>query len=177
MAKFEAAPSLGDPVYRTPLVLDGVTEIPVFMEWPNLEEFPDRLFPAIVITGQFAPDRRRLESVVLDRYENLDVVNFTKDVLPDPEPYTATYQITLLARNVRTLRSMEDQVADVILIHDTITANGEPWVCWRTQDTIGPVYDKDQKVYASTFTIEVEFVHLPAIARGTIPYVDSVTVQ
>lgn len=175
LAKLEATLSGGN--YKTSLITFSGNPVDVFLEYPDINSMLDRKFPAIAIeANSFSIDRKRMESYVWNRKVNTSGNLY--NILPDPEPYTATYTIHAFSRSQKVHRQLDAALSSIFLSNDVITANNIEWECRRYNETIQNEYIKDQTVYHTMFFVDVDFVFLPTNARFTdIPEVEELQVQ
>lgn len=164
-----AATATGNAPYKSAKITVGGKPVAIFIERPDIEHFPDRIFPAITFEFDYMIDHERRESYVGSRrtLSNDPVPIATQ--YPDGEPYKAMVRASLQVRNAQQLRELEQGFIDCFRISDyIIDPNGLDWWIFRDEKGTVPLYDPDQKTYLKIYMMEIDFVYLPKVATAQV---------
>jgi len=132
--------------------------VPVFVDYPDLEEAPERRFPSISVLFQgMVPDTELYDSD-MDRVVDVDF-NTTPPTFVMrrmAEYYDITYEVTSYSLSAWEDRELTRWVESRLLPRDSIEVNGDAYHVFRESFTVSDSVDVDTVIYEKTWTFSIK---------------------
>jgi len=137
---------------------ERLNAVPVFLDYPDLEESPERRFPSIsVMFKNMTPDTQLYDSD-MDRVERVDYSTSPPTFVMRrmAEYYDITYEVTSYCLSAVEDRELTRWIESRLLPRDFIEVDGESYHVFRETFNVGDSVDIDTVIYQKTWEFSIK---------------------